>query len=132
MKRIHDTHPALHAFGISLLLTGLLGAGAALADDASGNSGQQATQGSMAEDCPEDMKEDDGECPSDWPSESLGDAMPQENGSTETTDGSGGTQAEEEETDSIGTGGTGSGTGTSGTGGGGTGTGSMGSGSGGN
>ncbi len=155
MKRIHDTHPTLRAFGISLLLIGLLGAGAAWADDASGSgcNGEEATQGGMGqeameEDCPEEKK-DDGECPSDWPSESLGDEMPQENGSTGTTDGTGGTQTEEDTdtdqtgtggsggtgtdgtgTDSIGTGGTGSGTGTSGTGSGGTGSGGMGTGGG--
>ncbi len=156
MKRIHDTHPTLRAFGISLLLTGLLGAGAALADDASGSgsTGQEATQGGtvqgdMTEDCPEEMKYNDGKCPSDWTSDSLGDEMPQENGGSGTTDGTGGTQTEEETdtdqtgtggsggtgtdgsgTDSTGTGGTGSGTGTSGTGSGGTGTGGMGTGSG--
>lgn len=157
MKRIYDTHPTLRAFGISLLLTGLLGAGAALADDASGSgsNGEEATQGGMGqeameEDCPEEMKYNDGECPSDWTSDSLGDEMPKENGSTGTTDGTGGTQTEGTGTDSdrtgtggsggtgtdgtgtdsIGTGGTGSGTGTSGTGSGGTGAGGMGTGGG--
>ncbi|GAA5174735.1 hypothetical protein [Modicisalibacter zincidurans] len=58
----------LHAFAASLLLTGLLTAGSALANEPTGTSTEgmsQSGSGGMSQECSDAMKDSNGQCPDD-------------------------------------------------------------------